>query len=248
MFPSPDRYHLNGQRSITENSLFFIGQTRLWYKRGGEHETIEGRGHPLNENVDIMLLSLNDDGIQIDYLYWELVNKSKALPYQWHFYKWKWDNETGEDCSCQTRQLLCTFQTDSNDTIVVADHLCDPKQKPSPIKCHSNACSNQSLFVPRWYPGAWRSCEGRCWPEEAFQRRSLLCVRTLADNRTHTVPTSLCLNWFPSVPITIRSCPESQAKNIAKCASLKSYSRWNTSEWRGVSHPERCEQKRHAEF
>lgn len=231
---SLDRYYLNGNRSIIESSLFYLGQTRVWYKRGTKHEIVEGRGHPLSDDVDIMLLSLNNDTIPIHFVYWELANRGKSSSLQTHLYTWRWDNDTSDDCSCQTQQIHCTVQTDTNETVVVADHLCDSKRKPSLTKCRSNFCSNQSSSAPRWYPGPWRSCQGPCWPQEAFQRRSLLCVRTLPDNRTHTIPTSICLHWFSSIPMTIRQCPESQSTNIPKCSSLKTFSWWNTSEWQGV--------------
>ena len=230
-----DRYYLNGNRSITESSVFQIGQTHLWYRRGNKHEVLEGRGHPLSDDVDIMILILNDDLIKIKSLHWELVNKTHTSQSRLHHYSWTWENGTNDDCSCVTRQAHCTFRSAQNESVVVSDQLCDSKSKPRPVKCRTTLCSDQSSSAPRWQVGAWRNCEGRCWPQEALQRRSLLCVRTLANNRTHTIPTSICLHWLSSIPITVRECPANLSSTIPKCTSLKTYSHWTTGEWIGVS-------------
>ena len=231
-----DRYYLNGDRSITESSVFQLGQTHLWYKRESKHEVLEGRGHPLLEDVDIMILILNSDLIKIKYVYWELVNTTQSPHSQLHHhYTWAWENGTNDDCSCVTRQAHCTFRSAQNESIVVSDRLCDAKTKPSAVKCRASLCSDQSLAAPRWQVGAWRNCEGRCSPQEALQRRSLLCVRTLPSNRTHTIPSSICLHWLSSIPVTIRECPADLSSAIPKCTSMTTYSRWTTGDWIGVS-------------
>jgi hypothetical protein len=232
-----DRYHLNGNRSITEHKTFQIGHTRLWYKRGKKQEILEGRGHPLNEQIDIMLLILNNDLIKVKYIYWDLMNntitnKTKLIH---DYYVWTFENETYDDCSCTTRQAHCTFKSYQNEIIVVSDQLCDPKSKPRPLKCRNIHCPIQVHSAPRWQVGSWRSCEGRCWPQETIQRRSLLCVRTISNNKTHAIPTSICTHWLPSIPITVRECPQNVSATIPKCSNLKTFSRWSTGEWIGVS-------------
>jgi hypothetical protein len=214
-----------------------IGDTRIWYKRGIKQEILEGHGQPLTEEIDIMLLILNNDLIKIKYMYWDLmnntkINKTKLLQ---SYYIWTFENDTDDDCSCTTRQPYCTFKSQQNEIIVVSDELCDSKSKPRPIKCRNINCSIPISSAPRWQVGLWRSCEGRCWPQEAIQRRSLLCVRTISNNRTHTIPTSICTHWLPSIPITIRECPQNTSLTIPKCNNLKTYNRWSTSEWIGVS-------------
>jgi hypothetical protein len=203
----------------------------MWYKRGIKQEILEGRGHSLNEEIDIMLLILSNDLIEVKYIYWDLMNKTKFLN---NHYLWTFENETNDDCSCTIRQPYCTFKSYQNEIIVVSDQLCDSKSKPRPIKCRNNNCPIQVPSAPRWEIGPWRSCEGRCWPQEAIQRRSLLCVRTISYNRTHTIPTSICTHWLSSIPITIRECPENISLTIPKCSNMKTYNRWNTSEWIGV--------------
>jgi hypothetical protein len=209
----------------------------MWYKRGIKQEILEGRGHPLTEELDIMLLILNNDLNKVKYIYWNLTNytkidKTKVLN---SYYLWTFENETNDDCSCTTRQPYCIFNSYQNEIIVVSDELCDPKSKPRPIKCRNTNCEIQVPSAPRWQVGSWRLCEGRCWPQEAIQRRSLLCVRTISNNRTHTIPTSICTHWLPSIPITIRECPQNISLTIPKCSNMKNYNRWSTSEWIGVS-------------
>jgi hypothetical protein len=209
----------------------------VWYKRGTKHEILEGREYPLTEEIDIMLLILNNDLIKIKCIYWELMNntvtnKTKLVS---NYYMWTFENETNDECSCITRQAYCTFKSQQNERIVVTDQLCDAKSKPRPLKCRHVNCSIQSPSAPRWQVGSWRACEGRCWPQEAIQRRSLLCVRTISNNRTHTIPSSLCIHWLPSIPITIRECPQNISSTIPKCSNMKTYSRWSIDEWIGVS-------------
>ncbi|CAF0831949.1 unnamed protein product [Rotaria sordida] len=230
-----DRFYLNGNRSITEQNSFQIGQTRMWYKRGKKQEILEGRGHPLNEQIDIMLLILNNDLIKVKCIYWEIINntiinKTKLFN---NYYKWTFENQTNDDCSCTSRQPYCTFKSHQSEIIVVSDQLCDSKLKPHPLKCKNANCPIQVPSAPRWQVGPWRSCEGRCWPQEAIQRRSLLCVRTISNNRTHTIPTSICTHRLPSIPITIRECPQNMSLTIPKCSKMKTYSQWSTSEWIG---------------
>lgn len=237
LFDFIDRYYLNGNRSITSNKAFRIGQTRLWYKRDNKQEILEARGYPLTEEIDLMLLILNNDLIKVKYTYWDLVNQTKlnSTKIQNHYYLWRFDNDTNDDCSCITQQPSCTFQSYQNEIIVVSDGLCDSKTKPRPRKCSMAHCSGRIHSAPRWHVGPWRACEGRCWPQEAIQRRSLLCVRTISNNKTHTIPTSICTQRFPSIPITIRECPQNLSSTIPKCHALKIYHQWNTSEWKGVS-------------
>lgn len=232
-----DRYYLNGNRSITEQKKFHIGQTRIGYTRGKMREILEGHGHPLNEEIDIMLLILNNDLIKINLTYWELmdntlINKTKLIN---NYYIWIFENDTYDECSCTIRQPICIFKSKQNELIVVSDQLCDLKTKPRPIKCHHNNCPIQVPTAPRWQVGPWRSCEGRCWPQEAIQRRSLLCVRTISNNKTHTIPTSICTHWLPSIPITIRECPQNMSLTIPKCSTLKIYHQWSTGQWIGVN-------------
>ena len=192
---------MNGNRSIIEQTTFQINRTRIWYKRGKKKEIIEGHGYPLNEQVDIMLLILNRDLIKVKYIYWELVNKSvtNETKFANNYYRWRFENETDDDCSCTIRQPHCTFRSDRrNELIIVSDHLCDLKLKPRPLKCDNSNCSIQVNLAPRWIVGSWRSCEGRCWPQEAIQRRSLLCVRTMSNNRIHAIPMSICSNRLGS--------------------------------------------------
>ncbi len=232
-----DRYYLNGNRSITEHKTFPIGHTRLWYDRGSKKEILEGRGHPLTEELDIMLLILNNDLIKVNYTYWDLINSTKIneTKIRNNYYLWKFEKDTNADCFCTTRQPYCTLNSYQDEIIVVSDELCDQKTKPRPIKCHTNNCSIQVPSAPRWQIGSWRLCEGRCWPQEAIQRRSLLCVRTISNNRTHTIPTSICIHWLRSIPITIRECPQNNSLTIPKCSSMKTYHQWSAGEWIGVS-------------
>lgn len=234
---SIDRYYLNENRSINKYKTFHIGHTRLWYERKDKKEILEGRGHPLNEEVDIMLLILNSDLIKIKYIYWDLINQTKInkTKYLNNYYQWIFENDTNDDCLCTTRQAYCTFKSYQNEFIVVSDQLCDVKLKPRPIKCRNINCSIQTRSAPRWQIGPWRSCEGRCWPQEAIQRRSLLCVRTVPNNRTHTIPASICTHSLPSIPITIRECPQNISLTIPKCSNMKSYNRWSTGDWIGVN-------------
>lgn len=230
-FHSIDRYQLNGNRSIASNKAFQVGQTRLWYKRDNKHEILDARGHPLTEEIDLMLLILNNDLVKIKYTYWNSVNQTKV---QNSYYLWRFDNETNDDCSCSTQPASCTFKSYQNEMIVVSDEFCDAKSKPRPRKCSINNCLERTHSAPRWQVGSWRTCEGRCWPQEAIQRRSLLCVRTTSNNKTHTIPTSICAHRFPSIPITIRECPQNLSLALPKCHALKIYHQWNTSEWIGV--------------
>ncbi|CAF0803716.1 unnamed protein product [Adineta ricciae] len=228
-----DRYYLNGNHSIIGHKNFQIGQTRIWYERASKKEILEGRGSPLTEHVDIMLLILTNDVVNIKFTYWELVNytltnKVNALH---KYYIWTFEIETYDECSCTTRQPECVFKSQQNELIVVSDQLCDAKLKPTPIKCRTTNCSTAMSSAPRWQVGAWGLCEGRCWPQEAIQRRSLLCVRTIPNNKTHTIPTSICLHWLSSIPQTIRECPQNMSSAIPKCSSLKLYHRWDVSEW-----------------
>ncbi|CAF1018172.1 unnamed protein product [Rotaria sp. Silwood1] len=229
------RFYLNGNRSITEQNSFQIGQTRMWYKRGIKQEILEGRGHPLTEHIDIMLLIQNNDLIKVKCMYWELINetiinKTRLVN---NYYTWSFENQTNDDCSCTIRQPYCTFKSHQNEIIVVSDQLCDSKTKPRPLKCQNTNCPIQVPSAPRWQVGPWRSCEGRCWPQEAIQRRSLLCVRTISNNRTHTIPTSICTHRLSSVPIIIRECPQNMSSTIPRCSKMKIYSQWNASEWIG---------------
>ena len=178
------------------------------------------------------MLVLNTDLIKIKCTYWEPTNGTKVHS---NHYAWTWDNETNTDCSCTTKQAQCTFKSHQNERLVVSDQLCDAKLKPRAMPCQSSSCSVLSPSAPRWQVGPWRACEGRCWPQEAVQRRSLLCVRTVSNNRTHVIPTMVCLHWLASIPITVQECPQNTSSAIPKCSSLKTYSRWNTSEWTGVS-------------
>ncbi len=232
-----DRYYLNGNRLIVDNSIFQVGQTRMWYERRTKHETLESRGSPLIESVDIMLLLLHNDPIKIKCSYWERSNGTTANTTKMfhNYYRWSFDNETTNDCACDVRQPQCTFQSHTRERIVVSDRLCDAKLKPRSLKCRNVSCSSQFASIPRWQTGSWRTCEGRCWPQEAVQRRSLLCVRSLADNRTHTIPTSICTHWLGHVPITVRECPKSAVSTIPKCSSVQAYEQWITGEWSGVS-------------
>jgi hypothetical protein len=179
-----------------------------------------------------MILSLNNDLVEIKCMYWKLMNKTNSFHHR--HYTWIWNNDTHDDCSCKMRQAQCVFKSHANESIVVSDQLCDSKLRPRPLKCTINTCSDQSPFAPRWQVGIWRTCEGRCWPNEAIQRRSLLCVRILLNNRTHTIPNSICLHWFGYIPMTVRHCPVNLSSTIPKCTAMKTYSRWNTSEWHGV--------------
>ena len=183
-----------------------------------------------------MLLILNKDLIKVKYIYWNLINQTKINQTKLlnNYYIWTFENNTYYDCSCTTQQPYCTFKSRQNELIVVSDDLCDVKSKPRPIKCRQTNCTIQVPSAPRWQTGSWRSCEGRCWPQEAIQRRSLLCVRTISNNRTHTIPTSICIHWLPSIPSTIRECPQNMSLSIPKCSQLKTYHRWSTSEWIGV--------------
>ena len=233
VFDCIDRYYLNGNRSITSTKVFQIGQTRLWYKRDNKQEVLDARGHPLTEDIDLMLLILNNDLIKVKYIYWDLINSTTKLPNQ--YYLWRFDNETNDDCSCLTQQPSCTFQSYQKEIVVVSDELCNGKTKPRPRKCSTTHCSGRIHSAPRWQVGSWRACEGRCWPQEAIQRRSLLCVRTISNNKIHTIPTSICTERFPSIPITIRECPQNLSSTIPKCHTLKIYHQWNTTEWKGVS-------------
>ena len=185
-----------------------------------------------------MLLILNNDIIKIKFIYWELINQTLINQTKFinNYYIWTFENETNDDCLCTTtRQPYCIFKSQQNELIVVSDQLCDSKSKPRPIKCRNINCSIQVPSAPRWQVGVWRSCEGRCWPQEAIQRRSLLCVRTISNNKTHTIPTSICIHWLPSIPITIRECAQNISLTIPKCSILKAYHRWSTDEWTGVS-------------
>ena len=230
-----DRYHLNGNRSIAESSHFHIGQTHVWYRRGHKNEVLEGHGQGLLEDIDIMILILNTDLIQIKYSYWQMTNTSKSMVLK-NNYQWTWENDINNDCLCQKREPICAILSKESEKIVVSDHLCNVKLKPSSVQCQSMTCSGHAPAAPRWQLGSWRTCEGRCRPQEAIQRRSLLCVRTLKDNRTHAIPTSICLRLLPSIPITVRECPLNVSLSIPECTSLKTYSRWDTSEWIGVRH------------
>ena len=138
-----------------------------------------------------MLLIINHDLIKVKYVFWDLVNYTKKdeVKLRNNHYLWRFENDTYEDCSCTTRQAYCTFKSSQNEIIVVSDELCESKSKPRPIKCRTTNCSMQVSSAPRWQIGTWRPCEGRCWPQEAIQRRSLLCVRTTSNNRTHTIST-----------------------------------------------------------
>ncbi|CAM4811019.1 unnamed protein product [Rotaria magnacalcarata] len=225
-----DRFYLNGNRSITEQNNFQIGQTRISYKRGIKQEIITGRGYPLIEQLDIMLLILNNDLIKIKCIYWESINKTKLVD---NHYTWTFENETNDDCSCTSRQPHCTFRSQHNEIIVVSDQLCDSKSKPRPLKCQNTNCPLQMPWAPRWQVGLWRLCEGRCWPQEAVQRRSLLCVRTISNNKTHAIPTSICIQRLSSMPIIIRECPQNMSSTLPKCSKMKTYSQWTTSEWTG---------------
>jgi hypothetical protein len=225
---------LNGNRSISESSTFQLGRTRFWYRRGPKEEILEGRGHPLSEEIDIMILILNNDLIKIKCHYWQLTNKSKSQANQ-SFYQWTWENDTQDDCFCETRQAHCALMNERNESVLVADHLCDAKKRPKAWKCRNQGCTRDSPSAPRWHIGAWRTCEGRCWPQEAIQRRSLLCIRTLPNKQIHTIPTGICLRFLAIVPITVRECPTEQSSTLLKCNSLKSYSRWTTGPWIGVS-------------
>lgn len=190
-----------------------------------------------------MLLILNNDLIKVKCIYWELVNNTKtktktnatATKLSENYYTWTFESETNADCSCTIKQPQCTFKSPQNELIVVADQLCDSKSKPRPLKCNNTNCSLKMSSAPRWEIGAWRPCEGRCWPQEAIQRRSLLCVRTISNNYTHTIPTSICMQTLPSIPITIRECPQNMSLAMPKCSKMKIYSQWITSEWIGVS-------------
>jgi hypothetical protein len=228
---------LNGNHSINERKTFQIGHTRISYDRGIEQEVIEGRGYPLNEEIDITLLILNKDLIKIKFIYWELMNNTLTNKTRLgnNYYMWTFENETYDECSCITRQPICIFKSQQNELVVVSDQLCDSKVKPRPLKCRNSNCPIQVSSAPRWQVGPWQSCEGRCWPQEAIQRRSLLCVRTISNNKTHTIPTSICTHWLPSIPITIRECPQNVSLTIPKCSTMKIYNRWNTGEWTGVS-------------
>ena len=228
---------MNGNHSITGSKTFQIGHTRIGYKRGIKQEIIEGHGYALNEDIDIMLLILNNELIKINFTYWKLMdnsltNKTKLLN---NYYIWTFENETYDECSCTTRQPICIFKSQQNELIVVSDQMCDSKTKPRPLKCRNTNCPIQVPTAPRWQVGLWRSCEGRCWPQETIQRRSLLCVRTISNNKTHTIPTSICTHMLPSIPITIQECPQNISLTIPKCSSMKTYNRWNTGEWIGVS-------------
>ena len=232
-----DKYYLNGNHTIMERKAFLIGQTRLWYKRGVKQEILEAGKHPLSDNVDIMLLVLNNDLIKIKYSYWNSINQTKAnqTKLRTNYYQWFFENNTNDECSCTTRQPYCVFKSYQNEFVVVSEDLCDAKTKPKPIKCQHKNCSILVPSAPRWQIGPWRACEGRCWPQEAFQRRSLLCVRTISNNKIHTIPTSICLHWLSTIPVTIRECPPNLSSSIPKCSQLKIYHQWNTSEWKGVS-------------
>ena len=183
-----------------------------------------------------MLLILTNDVVNITFTHWELVNYTLAnkvnSPHK--YYTWTFEIETYDECSCATRQPQCVFKSQQNELMVVSDQLCDAKSKPKPIKCRTTNCSTAMSSAPRWQVGAWGLCEGRCWPQEAIQRRSLLCVRTIPNNKTHTIPTSICLHWLSSIPQTIRECPQNISSAIPKCSSLKLYHRWDVGEWTKV--------------
>ncbi|UJR27555.1 hypothetical protein I4U23_008837 [Adineta vaga] len=230
-----DRFYLNGNHSIISHKTFQIGETKIWYERGSKQEIIEGRGSPLNEPMNIMLLILNNDLVKIKFIHWELLNNTllnKTKSFR-NYYIWTFENETYDECSCTTRQPQCIFKSEQNELIVVSDQLCDMKSKPHPIKCRHTHCSISTSSAPRWHTGAWRSCQGRCWPQEAIQRRSLLCVRTISNNKIHTIPTSICIRWLSSIPQITRQCPENISSTIPKCSSLKTYNRWDVGEWTG---------------
>lgn len=184
-----------------------------------------------------MLLILNNDVVNVTVHYWELVNytaanQAKSLR---DYYTWSFENDTYDECSCTTRQPQCIFKSQQNELIVVSDQLCDSKSKPRPVKCRHVNCSVPAPLAPRWHVGVWRACEGRCWPHEAIQRRSLFCVRTTSSNKTHVMPTSICLQWLPAMPIITRECPQNVSSALPKCSTLKAYHRWNVGEWTGVS-------------
>lgn len=225
---------MNGNRSISGSSDFQIGGTYLTYRRNTKKEVLDGNGKPLSEDIDIMILTLNSDLIQIKYSYWQMNNKTK-VKYPTNFYQWTWENGTDDDCLCEHRQLLCTFLTTENERIVVSDHLCDMKKKTNQSNCNTDRCFNKLTSAPRWQIGVWRPCEGRCWPNETVQRRSVLCVRTLPNNRTHGIPFSICQRFFASIPIMIRDCPANESFGIPNCTTLENYSYWVTGDWIGVS-------------
>ncbi|XP_071822540.1 A disintegrin and metalloproteinase with thrombospondin motifs 18-like isoform X2 [Apostichopus japonicus] len=204
------QYYLTGSWMVDWPGEFHFAGTTFTYERSFQQpETLTAPGPTTEDLVVEILLRETNPGITYEYtIQVPMVTTVQPLPVP--VYRWNTTTTTcSVTCGGGVKRNVVTCVQDN--TTIVDDSFCSERNKPSE---RVRACS-QVNCPARWVTAQWRECNQQCGG--GLQKRSVFCVRTMADGRNKTVKNRHCKR---DKPRRWQSC------NIHDCPS-----QWQTGGW-----------------
>lgn len=203
------QYYLTGSWMVDWPGEFQFAGTTFTYRRPYQNpESLHAPGPTTEDLVVEILLRESNPGIEYEYTIQkpQLVVEVPPQP----VYKW---NITVTPCSatCGGGVKRIIVECIQDNVTVVDDSLCPIADMP---RERARPCGHVNCPA-RWVTGQWRACNQECGG--GLQKRSVFCVRTMADGRNKTVKNKHCT---ADKPKRWQSC------NVEDCPA-----EWVTGSW-----------------